>query len=94
MLLFTQELGIRFGSFAENGLRRRCFDFEGKRIHADASFGKEYFRINTIYDFIHKPLGSEENFYWYAGAGATRLAFEGGVDFDLGAVGELEAVPI
>jgi hypothetical protein len=87
----AQELGVRFGSFAENGVAvDAVFDFEGKRIHADASFGKDYLRVNSIYDFIHKPLGGEENFYWYAGAGATLgLPLKSGVDFDLGAVGEL-----
>ena len=68
---FSQEVGLRFGEFTGNSVGiDAVFDFEGKRVHANASFGTYHFGATAIYDFIHTPIEAS-NFYYYIGAGAT-----------------------
>lgn len=86
---FSQEVGLRFGEFVDNNIAiDAVFDFDGKRIHADASFGEYYLGVTAIYDFIHAPIEAS-NFYYYVGAGATTsLPLKSDAGFWLGATGE------
>lgn len=82
----AQELGFRFGDVTGGNV---AIDAvlpmgESTRIHADVSFG-DGLGVDLIWDFIYKPLG-EEDLYWYAGLGPYTFL---GSPFQLGAVGEI-----
>jgi hypothetical protein len=82
---YSQELGIRFGDIVGNNVAiDGVFGFEGKRIHADVSFG-DGVGIEALYDFIIKPIEGEA-FYYYMGAGVFTWL---GDPFQLGVSGEL-----
>ena len=84
-LATAQEVGIRFGDIVGNNVAvDGVFDFKGKRIHADVSFG-DGVGIEALYDFMVKPLEGEA-FYYYVGAGAFTWL---GDPFALGVLGEL-----
>ena len=84
-LATAQEVGVRFGDIVGNNVAvDGVFDFKGKRIHADVSFG-DGVGIEALYDFIVKPLEGEA-FYYYIGAGAFTWL---GDPFRLGILGEL-----
>ena len=84
-LATAQEVGVRFGDIVGNNVAvDGVFDFKGKRIHADVSFG-DGVGIEALYDFIVKPLEGEA-FYYYVGAGAFTWL---GDPFRLGVLGEL-----
>ena len=84
-LATAQEVGVRFGDIVGNNVAiDGVFDFKGKRIHADVSFG-DGVGIEALYDFIVKPLEGEA-FYYYIGAGAFTWL---GDPFALGVLGEL-----
>jgi len=84
---FSQEVGIRFGnntggSVAVDGI----FSLgEFSRIHADVSFGNDSVGIDALWDFIYKPIGNED-IYWYVGAGPSLFI---GDNFRIGASGEI-----
>ena len=84
-LTHAQELGIRFGDIVGNNVAvDGVFDFKGKRIHADVSFG-DGVGLEALYDFIVKPIEGEA-FYYYIGAGVFTWL---GDPFQLGVSGEL-----
>jgi hypothetical protein len=83
----AQQLGARFGdgpggNFAVDGL----FELgQFSRVHADVSFGKGL-GVEALYDFMYKPVGDEEQLFWYVGAGVSMIIDD---PFFLGASGEL-----
>lgn len=83
----AQEIGIRVGNF-QGGIVAIDGIFstgEFNRVHADVAFFVGGVGIDVLWDFLYRPLG-EENFYWYVGAGPyTKIAN----DFDLGVKGEV-----
>ena len=81
----AQEVGVRFGDIVGNNVAvDAVFDFQGKRIHADVSFG-DGVGVEALYDFMMKPLEGEA-FYYYIGAGVFTWL---GDPFQLGVSGEL-----
>lgn len=82
----AQELGLRFGDVTGGSVAIDAVLSAGEfnRIHSNISFG-DGVGIDLIWDFIYRPLGGED-LYWYAGAGPYTFL---GSPFALGVVGEL-----
>lgn len=83
----AQELGIRFGNISGGNVAvDGVFSIgEFSRVHADLSFGDDGVGIDALWDFIYKPLGHDD-FYWYVGAGPSLFI---GDPFLIGASGEI-----
>lgn len=83
----AQEVGIRFGNMLDlNVAVDGVFSLDKfSRIHADLSFGNGGVGVEALWDFIFKPVGTEE-LYWYAGVGPSMFI---GDDFSLGVCGEI-----
>ncbi|TFV95763.1 outer membrane insertion C- signal [Algoriphagus kandeliae] len=84
---YSQEVGIRFGSFSGNNVAVDGVFALGEfsRIHADVSFGGGGVGIDALWNPIFKPVGSSD-FNWYAGFGPSLFL---GDPFTLGAAGEI-----
>ena len=85
----AQEIGIRFGDALGN---KSSAAIDGiialgkfSRVHADVSFGNGV-GVELLANFIYRPLGGEEGFFWYVGAGPSLFL---GDPFLLGISGEI-----
>ena len=100
VILFVnaQEVGIRFGGTNGHGGAAvdGVFGAGPGRIHADLGIYQDGVGIDALWDFIDKPLSTEE-FSWYLGAGPSTYigsAFWLGISGEIGLEYCFNSVPI